>query len=60
MAIGIFVCSGSLLVGALAGASLNRFIPEHFKKTLPLIAGLISISMGTVSYTHLDVYKRQV
>lgn len=46
MAIGIFVCSGSLLVGALAGASLNRFIPEHFKKTLPLIAGLISISMG--------------
>lgn len=40
MAIGIFVCSGSLLVGALAGASLNRFIPEHFKKTLPLIAGL--------------------
>jgi hypothetical protein len=31
MAIGIFVCSGSLLVGALAGASLNRFIPEHFK-----------------------------
>ncbi|MCJ6236879.1 hypothetical protein LPM06_13820, partial [Klebsiella pneumoniae] len=45
MAIGIFVCSGSLLVGALAGASLNRFIPEHFKKTLPLIAGLISISM---------------
>lgn len=26
MAIGIFVCSGSLLVGALAGASLNRFI----------------------------------
>ncbi len=38
--------SGSLLVGALAGASLNRFIPEHFKKTLPLIAGLISISMG--------------
>ena len=46
MAIGIFICSGSLLVGALAGASLNRFIPEHFKKTLPLIAGLISISMG--------------
>lgn len=46
MAIGIFVCSGSLLVGALAGASLNRFIPEHFKKTLPLISGLISISMG--------------
>ncbi|EMH4619656.1 DUF554 family protein [Klebsiella pneumoniae] len=41
MAIGIFVCSGSLLVGALAGASLNRFIPEHFKKTLPLIAVLI-------------------
>ncbi|CDL52377.1 FIG00732525: hypothetical protein [Klebsiella pneumoniae ISC21] len=34
MAIGIFVCSGSLLVGALAGASLNRFIPEHFKKNL--------------------------
>lgn len=45
MAIGIFVCSGSLLVGALAGASLNRFIP-NISKTLPLIAGLISISMG--------------
>ena len=46
MPVGIFVCSGSLLVGAIAGASLNRFIPDHFKKTLPLISGLISISMG--------------
>lgn len=46
MPVGIFVCSGSLLVGAIFGASLNRFIPEHLKKTLPLIAGLISISMG--------------
>nr|VUD27982.1 Putative inner membrane protein YqgA [Salmonella sp. NCTC 7297] len=46
MPVGIFVCSGSLLVGAIIGASLNRFIPEHLKKTLPLIAGLISISMG--------------
>ncbi|HDI4959386.1 TPA: DUF554 family protein [Salmonella enterica] len=44
--VGIFVCSGSLLVGAIIGASLNRFIPEHLKKTLPLIAGLIPISMG--------------
>ncbi|MBA7931203.1 DUF554 domain-containing protein [Klebsiella sp. RHBSTW-00215] len=46
MPVGIFVCSGSLLVGAIFGATLNRFIPEHLKKTLPLIAGLISISMG--------------
>lgn len=46
MPVGIFVCSGSLLAGALCGASLNRYIPDHFKKTLPLIAGLISISMG--------------
>ncbi|EJD7607684.1 DUF554 domain-containing protein [Salmonella enterica] len=46
MPVGIFVCSGSLLVGAIIVASLNRFIPEHLKKTLPLIAGLISISMG--------------
>ena len=29
MPVGIFVCSGSLLVGAIAGASLNRFIPDH-------------------------------
>ncbi|MBL6086324.1 hypothetical protein JNB03_25910 [Klebsiella oxytoca] len=46
MPVGIFVCSGSLLVGAIFGASLNRFIPEHLKKTLPLIAGLISIREG--------------
>lgn len=46
MPVGIFVCSGSLLVGAIFGASLSRFIPEQLKKTLPLIAGLISISMG--------------
>lgn len=32
MPVGIFVCSGSLLVGAIFGASLNRFIPEHLKK----------------------------
>ncbi len=33
MPVGIFLfCSGSLLVGAIAGASLNRFIPDHFKK----------------------------
>ncbi|MGF7577491.1 hypothetical protein AAGQ00_27200, partial [Klebsiella pneumoniae] len=32
----------NLFAPSLAGASLNRFIPEHFKKTLPLIAGLIS------------------
>ncbi|MGU3382666.1 DUF554 domain-containing protein [Klebsiella grimontii] len=46
MPLGIFICSGSLLIGAIFGASLNRFIPEHLKKNLPLIAGLISISMG--------------
>ncbi len=46
MPIGIFVCSGSLVVWAIAGAFLNKFIPEQFKKTLPLISGLISMSMG--------------
>ena len=34
MPLGIFICSGSLLIGAIFGASLNRFIPEHLKKNL--------------------------
>ena len=37
-----------------AAASMSSFIPQWEKRALDLRLGLI-----TVSYTHLDVYKRQ-
>ena len=45
MALVVYVCFVMLLLGSVPGVQL----------TLPGIAGIIP-----VSYTHLDVYKRQV
>ena len=36
-----------------------QYIMEHQKKNVMLRCGVPVITMGTVSYTHLDVYKRQ-
>ena len=38
----------------LADSLLNYCIPQHINLSLP------SLRVDTVSYTHLDVYKRQV
>ena len=65
MPVGIFVCSGSLLVGAIFGASLNRFIPEHLKKMLTDIDDNINeifnnIKRLPVILTHRDFWTTNI
>ena len=67
---------GVLGYGAIMGASvigglfesvlgfllkpLRKFFPAVVTGTVVLSIGLSLIGVGAVSYTHLDVYKRQV
>ena len=44
--IGPIVDSGALALGGLAGALLGRLLPERVKTALPLIFGVITISLG--------------
>lgn len=58
--IGPIADSASLAVGGLIGALLGRFIPKRIKETLPLIFGVITVSMGSLlvgkaSYLHVVV-----
>ena len=58
--IGPIVDSSSLALGGMLGALLGRFIPKRIKETLPLIFGVITISMGSLlvgkaSYLHVVV-----
>lgn len=45
--IGPIVDSSALAVGGLAGVFFGRWLPERVKETLPLIFGVITISLGT-------------
>lgn len=44
--IGPVVDSGALAIGGVLGALLNSFMPQRVKETLPLIFGVITISLG--------------
>ncbi|MDL2314239.1 DUF554 domain-containing protein [Desulfovibrio sp. OttesenSCG-928-C14] len=48
MMLGPIVDSGCLALGGLAGAALGRIIPERIKTTLPLIFGVITVSLGSM------------
>ena len=58
--IGPIVDSGALALGGLAGAFFGVWIPERVKTTLPLIFGVITISIGATlvdkaSHMHMVV-----
>lgn len=44
--IGPIVDSGSLAIGGVLGALLGTYMPKRVKETLPLIFGVITISLG--------------
>jgi len=46
--VGSFINSAAVVIGGVVGAVAGPYIPERLKKALPLICGLISISIGTV------------
>ena len=58
---GTLVNVAAIIVGALIGITLRKGIAERFKLTIMHGIGLVVclIGVNTVSYTHLDVYKRQ-
>lgn len=58
--IGPIVDSGALALGGLAGVFFGKWIPARVKDTLPLIFGVITISLGTTlvgkaAYLHVVV-----
>lgn len=56
--IGPIVDSGSLALGGILGVVFGRWIPDRVKKTLPLIFGVITISLGATlvgKASHLHV-----
>ena len=58
--IGPIVDSGALALGGVAGVFLGRWIPDRVKTTLPLIFGIITISIGATlvdkaSHMHIVV-----
>ena len=58
--IGPIVDSGALALGGIAGVLFGRFLPTRVKDTLPLIFGIITISLGAslvgkASYLHVVV-----
>ena len=46
-----------LTFGAGAGSYISRLLGENNKKEASIVA---TVALISVSYTHLDVYKRQV
>lgn len=56
--LGPIVDSGALAVGGVLGLLLGRVLPERVKNTLPLIFGVVTISLGTTlvgKATHFPV-----
>jgi len=58
--IGPIVDSGALALGGIVGALCGQWLPERVKSTLPLIFGVITISIGATlvgkaSYMHVVV-----
>ena len=63
--IGPIVGSGALALGGLAGCFFGSWIPERVKNTLPLIFGVITISIGATlvdkaSHMHVVVMALMV
>ena len=61
-----FGICGTLPMGVLADISLETgfcvTLDEHkkpFQRTLTVVPKIVTLGVGSVSYTHLDVYKRQ-
>ena len=51
-----------VIVGTLAGCAMKKHISGSLNESINLALSVISaaVGVGPVSYTHLDVYKRQV
>lgn len=45
--VGPWVDSGALLLGGVVGALLGRYLPERVTKSLPMVFGVITISLGS-------------
>ena len=56
MPTGVIINAASVLFGGIAGALVGHKLSPKFKAEISLIFGVCSMA---VSYTHLDVYKRQ-
>ncbi|MDU4961691.1 MAG: DUF554 domain-containing protein [Sporomusaceae bacterium] len=54
MPVGVIVNSISIFAGGLLGAMLGNAIPERLRQTLPLIFGVASMTMGSVSMVKLQ------
>jgi len=55
MPVGVMVNAVSVFLGGIIGALLGNAIPERLRKTLPLILGVASMSMGIVSMSKMKI-----